>query len=89
MGSTALFEGKGNSTLIGTCCPDPKNSKPIALVTVEKPSLIYVGFAILMLGFLIQLIGIASPKSIRQMRNEVKEALQREKLRTKLDQHSK
>lgn len=89
LGGTALFEGKGGDFTIGTGCPDWPNAKPIALVTVEKPSLIYVGFTILMSGFLLQLIGIASPKSIRQMRAELKEALQQEKLRKKIEQHSK
>jgi hypothetical protein len=71
MGDTALFVGKADRFIIGTGCPDAKNSKPIALVTVEKPALIYLGFALLTFGFLIQLLAVPSPKSLAQMRAEL------------------
>ena len=74
--------------MVGTGCPDWQDAKPIALVTVEKPSLIYFGFAILTFGFLLQLLSVASRKSIADMRHDLKEAIQREKLQKKIDQHS-
>jgi hypothetical protein len=88
IGETAIFKGRGNSIVFGTGCPDWPNAKPIALVTVEKPTFLYLGFTSLMLGFLIQLIGIASPKSIREMRLELKEAIQREKIEKGIHGHS-
>jgi hypothetical protein len=83
MGSTALFEGKANSFVIGTGCPDWQNAKPIALVTVERPTLIYVGFALLVFGFLLQLLAVPSPKSLAEMRAELKAAQKLEKLKSK------
>jgi hypothetical protein len=79
MGSMALFEGKGGSFVIGTGCPDWPNAKPIALVTVEKPLLIYVGFGLLTFGFLMQLLSKPSEKSLAQMRAELKAARKLEK----------
>lgn len=80
IGSTAIFEGKADSFIIGIGCPD-WNSKPIALVTVEKPALIYLGFGFLTFGFLMQLLSVPSPKSLAQMRAEIKAARKLEKLK--------
>jgi len=52
--------------------------------SVEKPALIYVGFALLTLGFLIQLLSVPSPKSLAQMRADVKAAEKQQKLARKL-----
>ena len=84
IGETGLFAGKGSSFLIGLQCPDWKDAKPIALVTIEKPALIYLGFGLLTLGFLIQLLSVPSPKSLAQMRAEVKAAEKEQKLAKKL-----
>ena len=88
IGGTAIFEGTDHGFVVGTGCPDWPNAKPIALVTIEKPIFLYIGFLFLMLGFLIQLIGIASPKSIGEMRLELKEAIQREKIEKRIHEHS-
>jgi hypothetical protein len=84
MGSTALFEGRAGSFIMGTGCPDWKDAKPIALVTVEKPVLVYLGFALLTFGFLIQLLSVPSPKSLAQMRADVKAAEKEQKLAKRL-----
>lgn len=76
LNGSALFGG-------GFCKPGPE-SKPIALVTIERPLLIYTGFAILLAGFLIQLLAIPSPKSLAQMRAEVKAEEKRQKLAKRL-----
>lgn len=84
VGSTALFEGRAGAFVIGTGCPDWTNARPIAIVTVEKPALIYLGFALLTLGFLIQLLSVPSPKTLAQMRADVKAAEREQKLAKRL-----
>lgn len=84
VGDTALFAGKGHTFMIGTACPDWPDARPIAIVTVEKPSLIYIGFALLTLGFLMQLLSVPSPKTLAQMRADIKAAEQQAKLAKKL-----
>jgi hypothetical protein len=85
MNDTAVVTGMRGMMMIGagTCTPS-KDSKPIALVTVERPILIYLGFTILLSGFLIQLLSIPSPKSLAQMRAEIKAIEREQKLAKKL-----
>lgn len=86
-GNTVIESSPGGAVGIGAPgCPQLPNAKPIALVTVEKPFFIYLGFAILLLGFLLQLLSIPSPKTLGQMRAEVKQAEKQEKLARKLEQ---
>jgi hypothetical protein len=86
LGGVALFEGTGPSHgfIIGTMCPDSPDARPIAIVTVEKPALIYIGFGLLTLGFLTQLMSVPSPKTLAQMRADVKAAEKAQKLAKKL-----
>jgi len=84
----AAISDIGHGLGIGIPCPNSPTARPIAIVTVEKPTLLYLGFFIFAIGFLIQLIGTASPKSIEQMRAELKEALQQEKLRRRMERLS-
>jgi hypothetical protein len=56
IGDMAVLGGDAGTLAVGGPCPKFPHSKPIALVTVEKPILIYLGFAILLLAFLLQLL---------------------------------
>jgi hypothetical protein len=84
MGEIGVFANKGNVVEFGLGCPDPTNARPIAIVTVEKPALIYIGFALLTLGFLTQLLSVPSPKTLAQMRADVKAAEKTQKLAKRL-----
>lgn len=77
---TGIFVGMGHEFTIGTGCPDWENARPIAVVIVERPTLITFGFALLSLGFLLQVLSIPSPRTIAQIRAELKAAKLEQKL---------
>jgi hypothetical protein len=52
-------------------CPDWENAKPAAVVNIEKPILVTLGFICTLLGFFLQFLTI--PKS--QTRREIVEEL--------------
>ena len=80
MGHFAVFVASARGTEIGTGCPDWENGKSIALVTVERPALIYLGFGVLTLGFLLQFLSVPSSRTLAQMRADVKAEEKRQKL---------
>ncbi len=53
-------------------CPDWEKSKPAAVVNVEHPRFVGLGFVILMAGFLLQYFSVPQPKTIAQLRMELK-----------------
>jgi hypothetical protein len=55
-------------------CPDWEHARPAAVVNVEIPSLVTFGFIFITAGFLLQFLSIPSPKTIAQMRQELKRA---------------
>ena len=55
-------------------CPDWENARPAAVVNVEHPSFITLGFILTTFGFLLQFLSFPSPKSAAQMRSELKAA---------------
>ena len=61
-------------------CPEWENARPAAVVNVELPFLVTLGFILLLLGFLVQYFSIPDPGTVEQLRQELK--LQR-KLRKK------
>lgn len=61
-------------------CPDWKDSRPAAIVNFEHPILVTIGFAMLSLGFLLQILAIPSPKTIAQMRTDIKVAKTQQRL---------
>ena len=79
---TAIFVGTGRSFIVGTGCPDWERGRPVAVVIVERPILITLGFAFLSLGFLLQVLSLPSPRTLAQVRAELKAARLEEKLRT-------
>jgi hypothetical protein len=78
----ALFNSEGappGGGVIGGACPQWPGARSVAVVNFEKPYLVTIGFCVLTLGFLIQFLAIPSPKTISQIRKELKEAQLREK----------
>jgi hypothetical protein len=69
---------------VGTACPQWPDARPTAVVNVERPFFVTVGFSFTMLGFLLQLLSIPSPKTIAQMQAEVRVA--KKQLRLKEEQ---
>jgi len=61
-------------------CPKWPNSRPTAVVNVEKPYLITIGFLAIVAGFLLQFLSVPSAKTISQIRAELKAAKLEEKL---------
>jgi hypothetical protein len=64
---------KTNWRIGGQPCPELEHARPAAVVNVERPSLVTVGFVILAAGFLIQLLSVPDPTTIDQLRRELKE----------------
>lgn len=53
-------------------CPEWERSKPAAVVNIEHPTFVGIGFLILMGGFLIQYLSVPQPRTIAQIRQELK-----------------
>lgn len=64
-------------------CPDWSHARPAAVVNIEYPVLEGLGFVILLLGFLIQYLAVPQPKTIQQLRQELKALKLREQHKTK------
>jgi hypothetical protein len=60
-------------------CPDWENSRPAAVVNVEHPIFVGIGFVTLLAGFFIQYLSVPQPKTISEIRNELKDAKKRRK----------
>jgi hypothetical protein len=88
--SYAVFIAKSGEIGMGVSggCPEWQNAKSVAVVNIEKPILLTFGFLMTALGFLIQFLSIPSPKTIAQMRRELKDLEKTEKLRKKLERES-
>jgi uncharacterized membrane protein len=52
-------------------CPE-QVSKSLGLVVFERPWLVTLGFTLITLGFIIQFLAIADPKTVDQLRAELK-----------------
>lgn len=76
---TATSEG-GGSIGFGPC-PDWEHSKAAAVVNIEHPFLVTFGFLATLFGFAIQFLAIPNPKTIAQIRKELKFAQAEERLR--------
>jgi len=64
----------GGWTIGSQQCPDWENARPAAVVNIEKPGFVTLGFILTTLGFLLQFLSFPSPKSAAQMRIELKAA---------------
>ncbi len=70
----SMLMGKSNGgwTIGGGPCPDWEHSKAAAVVNIEHPFLEGSGFTLLIAGFMLQYFSIPQPKTIAQMREELK-----------------
>lgn len=88
IGQRAIFIAlaSGGIGFISTC-PTPQEAvgRPISVVNVEHPLFVTVGFAFTSLGFLLQVLALPSPRTIAQIRAELKTAKMQDKLRKEQD----
>jgi uncharacterized membrane protein len=53
-------------------CPDWENARPAAVINIEHPMFITIGFLLISLGFLIQFLSVSNPATLQQLRDEMK-----------------
>jgi hypothetical protein len=70
---------KGKLVIGAAGCPEWEHSRPAAVVNFEHPSFVTAGMIMLLIGFVLQFLAIPSPKTIGQMRAELKAARQAER----------
>jgi hypothetical protein len=69
-----VADAKGLSFSGGGDCPKWGNARPAAVVNFEQPVLVTIGFALLTMGFLLQVVSIPRPRTVAQLRAEIKAA---------------
>jgi hypothetical protein len=52
-------------------CPDWENAKPAAVVNIEYPFMVTLGFSLTLAGFLIQYLSVPDPRTIDALRAEI------------------
>ena len=83
IGRLGLFVVRPGETGMGIAgaCPAWPNARPTAVVNIEKPYMVTLGFILTSLGFLLQVLAIPSPKTIAQMRADLKAAKMQQRLK--------
>ena len=72
-GHAMMVAGKrGGWTIGGGPCPDWEHAKAAAVVNIEHPVFEGLGFALLIFGFALQYFAVPQPKTVAQMREELK-----------------
>ncbi|WP_157477243.1 hypothetical protein [Granulicella tundricola] len=59
-------------------CPKGEDDRPAAVVNTEHPAFITTGFIMIVIGFIIQFFAVPEPKSISDLRREIKNLKMRE-----------
>jgi len=77
----ALIESNGNSdvTMGHKGCPDWVNAKPAAVVSIEHPVFVELGFLILIAGFVLQYFAVPQPETVAHLREQLRIIKLREK----------
>jgi hypothetical protein len=75
---------KGSLTIGHVGCPDWEHSRPAAVVNFEHPSFVTLGLIMLVLGFFLQFLAVPGPKTIAQMRSDIKAAKLADKKETRI-----
>jgi hypothetical protein len=84
---TLLETDSRHSVMIGSNgCPDWQHARPAAVVNIEHPSFLTLGFALLFFGFIIQFFAVPEPKTIAELRYQIKILKIKEKAREEQDQ---
>jgi hypothetical protein len=72
-GRTMLVaQGNGGWQIGGAKCPDWEHAKAAAVVNIEHPMFEGLGFFLIIAGFALQYFSIPQPKTVAQMREELK-----------------
>ena len=81
-----LIESDSKSGIImGTRgCPSWEESRPAAVVNIEHPAFEGLGFALLLLGFLIQYLSVPQPRTIQEIREELRTLRKEQALKSKI-----
>jgi len=75
-----MLQTTGHSVGIGHMgCPTSEDDRPAAVVNTEHPRFITLGFLMILTGFIIQYFAVPEPKSIAELRKEIKMLKMREK----------
>ena len=69
-----IFLPNGGWQLGARECPEWEHARPAAVVNIERPMFVTIGFSLTTLGFLLQFLSLPSPKTIAQMRADLKAA---------------
>lgn len=64
-------------------CAVAENDRRVAVVNTEHPSLVTLGFLLITLGFIIQFFAVPEPKTIAELRKEIKLLKIKEKANTR------
>jgi hypothetical protein len=65
-------DGRGSVGLGHKGCPIAANDRPAAVVNIEKPEFVTLGFLLIVAGFIVQFFAVPEPVSIAELRKQVK-----------------
>jgi hypothetical protein len=72
-GHAMMVAGKnGDWKIGGGSCPDWEHAKAAAVVNIEHPMFEGLGFTLVIFGFALQYFAVPQPKTVAQMREELK-----------------
>lgn len=74
-------DANGDLTLGHYGCPVTKDDRRAAVVNTEHPDFITLGFLLIVAGFIIQFFAVPEPRTIAQLRHEIKTLKKEEKLK--------
>jgi len=78
----ALIISSGDGVAIGMHnCPNWENARPAAVVNIEHPTFVGIGFGMILLGFLLQYFAVPQPETVAHLRRQLKEAKVKAKTR--------
>lgn len=76
----ALLLTDGNSLLMGAHgCPNWADAKPAAVVNIEHPTFVEIGFILLVCGFVLQYFAVPQAATVAHIRKELRAAKLKER----------